>query len=209
MCITPPYRLLVARSYGLVSGGFPGSRLPGGFVFARDGRGATADLRHREPFDRVVGDLRQSTGSGGRTGDAPLAEGTSGRSGRCARAPGDRLGHPPPLPGFPRLASDLDLLQLRVHQGGFAAWIHCHLAHRRDARRGAMDGERAGPPVASGDVVFAAGSGWFRVGELVRCPLPEGSVRSMGVVVVRVLVDDESEVARSGEQDAVGGLASA
>lgn len=69
--------------------------------------------------------------------------------------------------------------------------------------------DEAAESIASGDAGFASGDNWFGLGESAWRPLSEGSMRPVTVVVLRVLVEDEAEVALSGDQDAVGGLASA
>jgi hypothetical protein len=69
--------------------------------------------------------------------------------------------------------------------------------------------DEAAEPITSDDVDVVAGREWFRISESVWCPLSEGSVWPVFVVVVRILVEDKAEVALSGDEDAVGCLAAA
>ncbi|WP_262705567.1 MULTISPECIES: hypothetical protein [Streptomyces] len=69
--------------------------------------------------------------------------------------------------------------------------------------------DEATEPVMPGDWCVVVGWARFRGGESVSWSLSEGSVWPVSVVVLRVFVDDEVEVALSGDQDAVGGFAAA
>ena len=57
--------------------------------------------------------------------------------------------------------------------------------------------DEAAESIASGDACVVGGGEWFGVGGSVRCPLSEGSVGPVSVVVLRVLVDNEAEGALS------------
>lgn len=69
--------------------------------------------------------------------------------------------------------------------------------------------DEAAESITSTEASVVGGGEWFGLAESVRHPLSEGSVRPVSVVVLRVLADDETQVALSGDQDAVGCLASA
>lgn len=69
--------------------------------------------------------------------------------------------------------------------------------------------DKAVESIASTNACVVSGDGRLGLGESVWCPLSEGSMRPVSVVVLRVLADDDGQVALSGDQDVVGCLAPA